>query len=102
MHPVINKWKFKKLKKITYKPRARSVYKSANFFWINWFAAKGLPNWTLSKVYDLAACIQNSPAPIVPHDIPRRAIFKQENGPFKPLMVGNIFSLGTWLKVNNE
>jgi hypothetical protein len=48
-------------------------------------------------VYYRAACIQNSPAPIVPHDMPNLAIFKQEKGPFNPLMEGNLFFFGTLL-----
>merc|ERR1712117_95884 len=33
-----------------WRPRVISVTASASFFWISWFAAKGLPNWFLPIV----------------------------------------------------
>jgi hypothetical protein len=38
---------------------------------------------------------QNSAAPKTPQEIPKRALFKQSKGPFKPFTVGNIFYFGT-------
>src|SRR3954469_19294765 len=34
--------------------------------------------------------------PSAPHAIPNLALDRQDNGPFSPLMLGNIFSLGTF------
>lgn len=45
-----------------------------------------------SMVYSRALWKQNSAAPSVPQEMPNLALFKQENGPFKPLTVGNICS----------
>lgn len=59
-------------------------------------AANGFPNYWRSNTYCLAACKQNSPAPIVPHEIPNLAIFKQEKGPLRPLISGNLFYFGTF------
>src|ERR1051325_3047059 len=41
-------------------------------------------------------------APIAPHDIPYRALFKQPNGPLRPFTFGNIFSLGTFTLSNTS
>ena len=76
-------------------PREISTCMSANFFWISWKEAKGTPNCFLSSTYWRALWKQNSAAPNVPQEIPKRALFKQENGPFKPFTVGKTLDSGT-------
>lgn len=71
-----------------------SVCIYANFFWISWNEAKGTPNCFLSNTYSRALWKQNYAAPKTPQEIPKRALFKQENGPFNPFTVGNMFYLG--------
>ena len=39
--------------------------------------------------------MQNSAAPITPHEMPKRAELRHVNGPFKPLTCGRMFSFGT-------
>src|SRR5207253_10697999 len=41
-------------------------------------------------------------APIAPHDIPYRALFKQPNGPLRPFTFGKIFSFGTFTLSNTS
>lgn len=76
-------------------PNEISTDISASFFWMSWKEANGTPNCFLSNTYCLALWKQNSAAPKAPHDIPNLALFKQENGPFKPLTIGKTFYLGT-------
>lgn len=65
------------------KPRVISVIMSASFFWMSWVAARGRPNWILSRVYWRAAERQNSAAPKAPQAIPSLADVKQVNGPWR-------------------
>lgn len=67
----------------------------ANFFWISWKEARGTPNCFLSRTYWRARWKQYSAAPKVPQEIPKRALLRQEKGPFKPVTVGNIWDFGT-------
>lgn len=60
-----------------------------------WNAPKGTPNCFLSKTYYLALWKQNYAAPKTPQDIPNRALFRHENGPFSPFTVGKMFCFGT-------
>ena len=100
-----------------------SVIASANFFWINWFWAKGLPNCFRSIVYCRAISTQaydgegiyqifertnvnyrgtytkflyhTSAAPIAPHEIPYRALLRHPNGPANPETLGSMLLAGT-------
>jgi hypothetical protein len=48
----------------------------------------------LSSPYSLARAIESSRAPMTPQLIPYLALFRQENGPFKPCTFGNMLSFG--------
>ena len=76
------------------RPIAISVCISASFFWMSWLAAKGRPNCLRSNTYWRALNQQSSAAPNVPHAMPKRAEFKQVNGPLRPCTSGNAFSSG--------
>lgn len=76
-------------------PKEISVFITASLCWMSWNAAKGTPNCLRSRTYSLALWKQNSAAPRTPQEIPNRALFRQEKGPFNPLTVGNICDLGT-------
>lgn len=57
---------------------------------MSWVAARGRPNWILSRVYWRAAEKQNSAAPKAPHAIPSLADVKQVNGPYKQVRQANL------------
>ncbi len=75
-------------------PNEISTFICASLYCTSWKAARGTPNCLRSRTYCLALWKQNYAAPIVPHEIPNRALFKQENGPGRPLAVGNMCDLG--------
>lgn len=78
------------------KPREISTFICVSLACTNWKAARGTPNCFRYRTYYLARWKQNSAAPRTPQEMPNLALFRQENGPFKPFTVGNMFSFGTF------